>query len=110
MGSPSPLARARAIFTAWEINAKMRIQVIKKKKKKSQNIVVGTLYLYNLCSPVVGAVSEHLACYVEAFKDIESGDNSQSRMWGWACHHMVTYGRTPNTAATIKYQTMNASN
>lgn len=63
--------------------------------------------LSNLCSPVVGAVPEHLAGYVEAFKDVERGDNSQARMWGWGRHHAVAYRRPapPDTAAAEKHKT-----
>lgn len=91
MGSPSPLARARAIFTAWEIHAKLEV---KKKTSVFGNVEV-TLFQCNLCSPVKSVVPEHLACYVEAFKDVESSDHRQSRMWGWGRHHMVTYRGTP---------------
>lgn len=93
MGSPSPLARARAIFTAWEIYAKLEVK--KKQKTSDFGYVEVTLFQCNLCSPVKSVVPEHLACYVEAFKDVESGDHRQSSMWGWGRHHMVTYRCTP---------------
>lgn len=45
----------------------------------------------DLRNPVVGAVSRHLAAYVEAFKDIESSDQGNASMWGRGHHHMVSY-------------------
>lgn len=53
-------------------------------------VVFISLFPYNLCGPVVGAVPQHLACYVEAFKDVEGSDHSQSRMGGWGGHHVMT--------------------
>lgn len=66
------------------------------KHKKARLLhVKATLFQYNLCSPVKRVVAEHLACYVEAFKDVEGGDHRQSRVWGWGGHDVVTYRCTP---------------
>lgn len=48
-------------------------------------------FVRDLCNPVVGAVSGHLAAYVEAFKDVESSDQGNASMWGRGHHHMVSY-------------------
>lgn len=50
----------------------------------------------DLRNPVVGAVSGHLAAYVEAFKDVESSDQGNASMWGRGHHHMVPYLKKNN--------------
>lgn len=92
MGSPSPLARARAIFTAWESNVKLT--------RKSDEllhfahglccIAVKKLAHY-LCNPVVGAVPGNLAGNVVAFQDVESSDQGNTCMWSRGRHHMVSF-------------------
>lgn len=95
MGSPSSLANPRAIFTACGTNTKLILQL-----KISLELLrvadylcclVVKQFVRDLRNPVVGAVSGHLAAYVEAFKDVESSDQGNASMWGRGHHHMVSY-------------------
>lgn len=47
-----------------------------------------------LCNPVVGAVPRNLAGDVVAFEDVESSDQGNASMWGWGCHHMMSFRNT----------------
>lgn len=49
----------------------------------------------DLCNPVVGAVSGHVAADVEALQDVEGRDQGHAGVGGGGRHHMVSCSNTP---------------
>lgn len=94
MGSPSPLARPRAIFTDCGGNTKKTAYVYTELNRCPfpQCLCSARVkqLLYYLCNPVVGAVPGLLASNVVALQDIEGSDKGDTCMWGWGRHHLVS--------------------
>lgn len=52
------------------------------------------MFVSDLCNPVVGVVSGHLAADVEALQDVEGSDQGHASVGGGGRHHVVSWTNT----------------